>query len=77
MSTMRIIAPAFLGMLLSNCGTYVPDIQEPPFGQAAQQELVQAIVTSVHCEVVNAIVDFYDDARKYPALRPIAKNMST
>jgi hypothetical protein len=77
MSTMRISVPVFLSLLLTNCGTYVPEIQEPPFGSAAQQELVQAIVTSVHCEVINAVVDLYEDAKTYPDLRPIARNMRT
>jgi hypothetical protein len=63
--------------MLGNCGTYVPDIQEPPFGQGAQQELVNAIVTSVHCEVVNAIVDLYSKQKRYRDLRPIANRMST
>jgi hypothetical protein len=63
--------------MLANCGTYVPDIQEPPFGQGAQQELVQAIVTSVHCEVINAVVDLYNQSKRYPDLRPIADNMRT
>jgi hypothetical protein len=77
MSAIRISVPAVAGLLLASCGTYVPDIQEPPFGQVAQQQLVQAIVTSVHCEVINAVVDFYNDAKRYPDLRPIARNMST
>ena len=63
--------------MLASCGTYVPDIQEPPFRQGAQQELVQAIVTSVHCEVINAVVDLYNQSQRYPDLKPIANSMST
>lgn len=77
MSAIYISVPAVLGLTLASCGTYVPNIQEPPFGQGAQQELVQAIVTSVHCEVVNAVVDLYNQSKRYPDLRPIADRMST
>lgn len=77
MSAVRISVPVALSLMLGNCGTYVPDIQEPPFGQDAQQKLVQAIVTSVHCEVINAVVDLYRQARKYQDLKPIADRMST
>ncbi len=73
----RIAAPVLFSLLLTNCGTYVPEIQEPPFGQGAQQELVQAIVTSVHCEVINAVVSLYDHARRYDSLKPIARKMDT
>ncbi len=78
MPRMRVYVPLALGLLLGNCGTYVPGIQEPPFGSVAEQELVQAIVTSVHCEVINAIVDLYSQPpQRYPALRPILDRMST
>jgi hypothetical protein len=46
--------------LLSGCGTYVPDTQDFPGNQGDQQLLVEAVVQSVHCEVSNAISDFYD-----------------
>jgi hypothetical protein len=77
MSAKRFAAPVLFSLLLTNCGTYVPDIQEPPFGRGAQQELVQAIVTSVHCEVINAVVSLYDDAKRYPDLRPMTQKMNT
>jgi hypothetical protein len=77
MSAKRFAAPVLFSLLLTNCGTYVPEIQEPPFGQGAQRELVQAIVTSVHCEVINAVVSLYDDAKKYRDLRPMTRKMET
>jgi hypothetical protein len=78
MSAKRFVTPVLFSLLLTNCGTYVPEIQEPPFGQGAQRELVQAIVTSVHCEVSNAIVDLYNDAKKYPDLiLPMTRKMET
>jgi hypothetical protein len=77
MSAMRVAVPVFFSLLLANCGTYVPEIQEPPFGQDAQQQLVQAIVTSVHCEVTNAVVSLYDYAATHPDVRPMTRKMST
>jgi hypothetical protein len=44
-----------LAMALSGCGTFVPGIQEIPGDPAAGQELVQAIVQNVTCEVQNAV----------------------
>jgi hypothetical protein len=78
MSAIRISVPVVASLLLAGCGTYVPEIQEPPFGKNAQRLLVQAIVASVHCEVANAISALYQDARRYPAtIGPIARKMST
>jgi hypothetical protein len=37
------------------CGLYVPEIEDLPGGPADGQALVQAIVTSVHCEVADAV----------------------
>jgi hypothetical protein len=78
MSAIRTSLPVVASLLLAGCGTYVPEIQEPVVRGGAQQELVQAIVTSVHCEVANAIIDLYEDARRYPdTVGPIARKMST
>jgi hypothetical protein len=41
--------------LLTGCGTYVPEIQDFPARAADGTLLVNAIVTSVHCEVANAV----------------------
>jgi hypothetical protein len=45
--------------LLSGCGTYVPEIQEPPGNSEVGQRLVQSIVTNVTCEVQDALFDLY------------------
>lgn len=34
------------------------------------------IVTSVHCDVANAIIELYEKQRSYQALRPIARKMN-
>ena len=69
MSTMRWTSLATTGFLLGSCGTYVPDIQDFPGNTGDQQLLVQAVVQSVHCEVVNAVSDLYRQADRYPAMR--------
>ncbi|MGA7809280.1 MAG: hypothetical protein WCB02_32250, partial [Bradyrhizobium sp.] len=58
---------------LSGCGTYVPDTQDFPGNQGDQQLLVQSVITSVRCEVANAINDIYDQTNTYPTLKPIAR----
>jgi hypothetical protein len=60
-------------LLLSACGTYVPDTQDFPGNQGDQQLLVAAVIQSIHCEVSNAISDIYDKVKKYPAMTPVAK----
>lgn len=45
------LAPVFLSAVLVGCGTVAPGLQE--IGDEAL--LVQSIVTSVHCEVANAV----------------------
>jgi hypothetical protein len=44
-----------IGLLLTGCGTYVPEIQEISSDQADGQLLVQAIVRSIHCEIKDAV----------------------
>lgn len=77
MRTSRIIAPVLGGVLLSACGTYVPDTQDFPGNQNDQQLLVSAVVQSIHCEVGNAISDLYDKAKQYPDMRPMTKALET
>jgi hypothetical protein len=48
---------------LCGCGTYVPEIQDFPATRAQGAVLVNAIVTSIHCEVANAIKDVIDQDR--------------
>jgi hypothetical protein len=64
-------------LLLSGCGTYVPDTQDFPGNQGDQQLLVQYVVQSIYCEVANDISDLYDQSRQYPALAPVAKTLDT
>jgi hypothetical protein len=45
-------------LLLTGCGTVVPGLQELSVDPAAEQKLVQAIVTSIHCDISNAVYDF-------------------
>jgi hypothetical protein len=54
MRKVKSILLFLLGISLSACGTYVPNIQE--IGDDAQGELlVKAIVGSIHCEIRNAV----------------------
>lgn len=54
---------------LCGCGLSVPEIEEFPGGPAEGEVLVQAIVTSVHCEVADAVKDVIDqdiaDAKQF------------
>ena len=49
-----------IASILSGCGTYVPSIQE--IGDDKQgRQLVQAIMSSIHCELKNAVTQIYWD----------------
>jgi hypothetical protein len=54
MSFHRLAALTLLGVL-TGCGTYVPSIQEMPGDTVAGQELVQAIIQNVTCEIQDAV----------------------
>jgi hypothetical protein len=47
-------------LTVAGCGFYVPEIQDIPNTPEDAQLLVQAIVTSVHCEIANAVRDVID-----------------
>lgn len=49
------LSGAVLVSSVAGCGLYVPEIEDFPGGPADGQALVQAIVTSVHCEVADAV----------------------
>jgi hypothetical protein len=49
-------------LTLAGCGTYVPNIQENPWASDPNR-LVQAIVESIHCEVINAVVYVINEDR--------------
>jgi hypothetical protein len=55
MFTMRFVMPLATAILLCSCGVRVPEIQEIPGDTGAGQLLVQDIVTSVHCEIADAV----------------------
>jgi hypothetical protein len=46
--------------LLGGCGLYVPEIQDFPATPVQGDLLVKAIVSSVHCEVANAVKEVID-----------------
>ena len=50
-------------LLLAGCGTYVPNIQEFPGDSTTGNQLVQAIVTNIKCELQDALQDFYERTR--------------
>jgi hypothetical protein len=77
MFSTRTMAPLVGGLLLSACGTYVPDTQDFPGNVNDQQLLVATVITSIHCEVGNAISDLYEEAKHYPSMRPMIKALDT
>lgn len=52
---LRITVAVFCGALLGGCGLRVPDLQDFPFTPQDGQLMIQSIVTSVHCEIANAV----------------------
>jgi hypothetical protein len=77
MSAMRLSFAYVGALILTGCGTVVPDTQDFPGNQGDQQLLVAAVIQSIHCEVSNAISDIYDQVKKYPAMTPVAKALDT
>lgn len=69
MSAIRVAIFATSVLSLSGCGLYVPEIQENPFAPGDGQLMVQAIVQSVRCEMVDALKDAWikdhENAKKY------------
>ena len=61
MTMTRHALPLIIGiaMMVTGCGTYVPEIQEIP--GADSERLVQAIVGSTKCEIKDAIVWVIND----------------
>jgi hypothetical protein len=51
--------PLGVALILSGCGTYVPEIQEFPANALSGQQLVDLIVFNVKCEVQDAIIEIY------------------
>jgi hypothetical protein len=75
MSTIRWVVPISASLLVGGCGLYVPEIQENPFSPGDGQLMVQAIVQSVRCEMIDALKDVWkadhDNAKKYKQ-RPVS-----
>jgi hypothetical protein len=69
MSAVRWVVSLVASLLVGGCGLTVPEIQEFPGTPGDGQLLVQAIVQSVHCEVVDAVNDLYKQAKKYPQVK--------
>lgn len=51
----RVIASLLIGMSVSACGTYVPNIQEFPGDTVDGQLFVQKIVQNINCEITEAV----------------------
>jgi hypothetical protein len=61
MSVQKLTLPILIGVSLSGCGTYVPEIQEFPGNAANGQQLVEAIVYNIRCEIQDAIDSVYNN----------------
>jgi hypothetical protein len=57
MLRIRLATALTASFLLGSCGTYVPGLEEPLSSPADGQQLVQAIVQNIDCEIRNAIGD--------------------
>jgi hypothetical protein len=57
MFRIRLAIPLMTSFLIGGCGTYVPGLEEPLSSPADGQQLVQAIVQNIDCEIRNAIGD--------------------
>jgi hypothetical protein len=73
MATHRIGLLLLIVSALGGCGIGVPEIQENPFTPGDGQLMVQAIVQSVRCELIDAVKDVRDKdiefAHKYKQKR--------
>jgi hypothetical protein len=55
MWAIRFGATILLAAVVAGCGTYVPGIPEFPKQPSATQDLMKAILHSVHCEIKNSV----------------------
>src|SRR2546430_4777644 len=76
MHGVKFIIPLISSLLVAGCGTYVPGIEEPLSSPADGQQLVQAIVQNIDCEIRNAIVDIIQTDKDY-VRRGIQKTRQT
>ncbi len=61
MSAVRFAIVSLLTIFLADCGTYVPEIQDPPGDKVGGQQLVNLIIYNVTCEVRDALDDIYNN----------------
>jgi hypothetical protein len=64
MARIRFVAALIGAVSLGGCGTYVPEIEDFPATRVQEPVLVNAIVTSIHCEIANAIKYVIDQDRR-------------
>jgi hypothetical protein len=80
MSAMRWFVPVSASFLLSGCGLFIPEIQENHFAPGDGQLMVQAIVQSVRCEMIDALKDVWkadhENAKKYHQ-KPVTEFLTT
>jgi hypothetical protein len=60
------IASLVAGVLLSSCGTYVPNIQEFPGDTVDGQLFVQKIVHNINCEITEAVRYVIEQDKRLP-----------
>jgi hypothetical protein len=60
------IASLVIGLSLSACGTYVPNIQEFPGDTVDGQLFVQKIVQNINCEITEAVRYVIEQDKKLP-----------
>jgi hypothetical protein len=67
----------FLALGVSGCGTYVPELREfPNYTQADTQNMIDAIVQSMRCELSRAITSVVDNDISESPLRQIKRTYS-
>src|SRR5215469_10362375 len=62
MSKFVLATPLGIALTVAGCGTYVPELREfPNYTQADTQNMIDAIVQSVRCELSSAITSVVDN----------------
>lgn len=56
----RTLAVVFLCLPLAGCGFIVPSLEEFPNSRKNEPFLVQAVVSSIHCELSSAVYEFIE-----------------
>jgi hypothetical protein len=63
----KIMSKVFAFSVLSGCGTYVPEIQEPWVSPGQGEVMVQDLVKHIHCEVERAVKGVITQDKKFAA----------